>query len=97
MSLIRKFVKYTFSFLRFLCEITTVKTRKFSLKISYFSIQRLSRDILFISQEKIDLIHDLTIRGELGRLKVMLDRKIWITGMYRNPLWSKKDTPVATT
>ncbi|XP_023341613.1 ankyrin repeat-containing protein BDA1, partial [Eurytemora carolleeae] len=30
-------------------------------------------------QEKIDLIHDLTIRGELGRLKVMLDRKIWIT------------------
>ena len=32
------------------------------------------------SQEKIDLIHDLTIRGELGRLKVMLDRKIWITG-----------------
>ena len=30
-------------------------------------------------QEKIDMIHDLTIRGELGRLKVMLDRKIWVT------------------
>jgi hypothetical protein len=25
------------------------------------------------------MIHDLTIRGELGRLKVMLDRKIWVT------------------
>ena len=31
-------------------------------------------------QDKIDLIHDLTIRGEIGRLKVMLDRPIWVTG-----------------
>ena len=34
-------------------------------------------------QEKIDLIHDLTIRGEVGRLQVMLDRPIWATGRER--------------
>lgn len=34
-------------------------------------------------QDKIDLIHDLTIRGEIGRLKVMLDRPIWVTGTTR--------------
>jgi hypothetical protein len=35
-------------------------------------------------QEKIDTIHDMTIRGDINRLKALMDRRGWAQGKTKN-------------